>query len=149
MVTNIPHWATKLMESICGTIEFKGIASFDSYYSPADGNSWGIDLIEIAPSLIEIEEAGENDGEQTYGIIHNFDLIAAMEAFGKVKALNFGIENGGQPTITFEGDLNGNEVVVIVYTQPFEGVEPSGKINLIDEGGPWFEFDGENDNGED
>lgn len=121
--TQMPDWVRSLFENVASGIEFKGIASMEGRYAEPDETSWGIDLLEMAPSLMDLSEFGVDTGEQGYGIIHNFDLLLAQEAFDDVSALAFGIENDGRPCITIEGKIDGREVAVLIYTTPFEDAE--------------------------
>jgi len=66
--------------------------------------------------LIEIE--GEED--KCYGIIHNFDLLSAKDAFEKVTDFSFGFENEGGAVFTIGGEFEGQEVTVRIYTYPFK-----------------------------
>ena len=124
----MPDWVQSLFETIASTIEFKGIAYMEGLYSEPDETAWGINLLEMAPSLIELSGTGSDDGEQVYSIIHNFDLLAAEDGFDEVEGLAFGIENNGCPCITIEGKVGGREVVVLIYAEPFEDGEISEVI---------------------
>jgi hypothetical protein len=114
----MPEWAKTLCESLASTIEFKGPAYLRWRHSTPDETSWGIDLIELSPAIMEIEEAGPNDGEEVFGVVHSFDLLEAQKAFDDVGALTFGFDNDGQPEITIEGKYKGREVVVLINFQP-------------------------------
>jgi hypothetical protein len=59
----MPDWVQALFEALSSTIEFKGMAYMEGYYSAPDETTWGVDLLEMAPALMEITEAGPNDGE--------------------------------------------------------------------------------------
>jgi len=114
----MPEWAQTLSESLASTIEFKGPAYLRWQHSSPDENGWGVDLIELFPAIMEIEEAGPNDGEQVFGIVHGFDLLEAQKSLDKVDAMMFGFENDGQPSITIEGEYKGREVVILIYFEP-------------------------------
>ncbi len=116
----MPDWADKLCDAIAATIEFKGMADIEAFFWAPDETSWGTNLLEVAPAVMEIVEAGPNDGEHVFGIVHNFDLLALQGNFEQVDALTFGFENDGQPTVTLEGKFEGNEVVVLIYFRPFK-----------------------------
>jgi hypothetical protein len=126
----MPDWVQALFEALASTIEFKGMAYMEGYYSAPDETAWGVDLLEMAPALMEIAEAGPNDGEEVYGIIHNFDLLAAQELFDEVNGLIFGLENDGLPCITIEGTTGGREIVVLIYVLPFEDAEVNAIIEV-------------------
>jgi hypothetical protein len=120
---HMPDWARSLFETIVSGIEFKGIAYMEGRYSAPDETAWGLDLMEIAPSLMKVSERGPDDREQCYGIIHNFDLMRAQEAFDEIIDMSFGIDNDGRYCMTLEGKVGEREIVVLIYTEPFEDSE--------------------------
>jgi hypothetical protein len=131
----MPDWADKLCDAIAATIEFNGVADIEAFFWAPDETSWGTNLLEVAPAVMEIVEAGPNDGEHVFGIVHNFDLLALKENFEEVDALTFGFENDGQPTVTLEGKFEGNEVVVLIYFRPFQDeiADDTGEEDEADE----------------
>lgn len=124
----MPEWVRALCETLFSTIELDGILYLEGRHLAPDDNEWGVDLLEVAPSLREIVEAGPNDGEEVYGIIRNFDLLAAQELFDEVHALAFGLENEGRPIITLRGLVEGQEIVVLVNGYPFDDADASATI---------------------
>lgn len=114
----VPEWARKLAEAITSTIEFKGPASIECLHLAPGESGWNVDLVELWPALMEIQEAGPNDGELVFGIVHSFDLLAAQKIFDEVDAVSFGFEDDGQPAITIEGLYKGRQVVVPIYFEP-------------------------------
>jgi hypothetical protein len=124
----LPDWARSLFETIVSGIEFKGIAYMEGRYAAPDETAWGLDLVEIAPSIMKVSERGSDDGEECYGIIHNFDLMRAQEAFDEVIDTSFGIDDNGRHCITIEGKVGEREIVVLIYTEPFEDAEVSASI---------------------
>ena len=124
----MPDWAQSLFERIASAIEFKGVAYIEGRYSAPDESSWGIDLLEMAPSIIDVSENGLDEGEQCYGVIHTFDLITAQASLDEVMGMAFGIDNDGRSCITFEGKVGGRDVVILVYAYPFEDAEVSSII---------------------
>ncbi|MBK9926640.1 MAG: hypothetical protein IPP66_15295 [Anaerolineales bacterium] len=118
-----PEWVETLSEAIASTIEWQTPAYLEWYYSKADENGWGVDLIELYPALMEIEEAGPNDGEIIFAKVNNFDILEAQKIFDEVDAVTFGLELDGQPSISLEGTYKGEEVVVMVYFQPVPDVD--------------------------
>ncbi len=119
----MPEWAQSLFEKIASVIEYKGVAHTEGYHYGPDDTAWGVDLLELAPALMDLSEFGGEEGEEGYGIIHHFDLLATQDAFDEMLALGFGIENDGRPCITMEGKVDGRMVVVLVYTAPPEDEE--------------------------
>jgi len=120
----MPDWVQSLFEFLASTIEFKAIACMQGRYSEPDETAWGIHLLEMAPSLMQLSETGSEEEEKVYGLIHNLDLLAAEDGFDEVEALAFGIDNNACPCITIEGMVGGREVVVLIYSDPFEEDEP-------------------------
>lgn len=114
----VPQWAKELAEAIADTIEFKGQAYLDCQQMEPGESEWEVDLVELWPAVMEIQEAGPNDGELVYGIVDRFDILAAQKIFDEVDEIMFGFENDGQPKITIEGTFKGRRVVVIVYFEP-------------------------------
>jgi hypothetical protein len=92
-------------------------------YSRPDETSWGIDLLEMAPALLQISAPGLGGGEECYGLIHNFDLTTAQSAFDEVAEMWFGIDNDRRHAITIEGKVGEHEIVALIYTEPFEDAE--------------------------
>ncbi len=125
---HMPEWVRTLFDTIASTIEFQGPASLEARYSSPDETNWGVDLLELAPALMELRALGPKNGEPVYGLIHNLDLLAAQQAFEEVDALSFGFENDGRPYFTFEGKVQGREIAVVIYTLPFEDAEVSDAI---------------------
>jgi hypothetical protein len=101
----MPDWIDSLFETIVSGIEFKGMASMEGCYSAPDETSWGIDLLEMAPALLQVLEPASGQGEQCYGLIHNFDLMTAQSAFDDVVGMGFGVDNDGRHLITIEGKV--------------------------------------------
>jgi hypothetical protein len=127
-ITQMPDWIESLFETIVSGIEFKGAASMEGRYFTPEETSWGIDLLEMAPALMEITDRESGKEEQCYGLIHNFDLMTAQSAFDEVVAMGFGIDNDGRHLITIEGKAGKREIVVLIFTDPFEDAEV-GSIN--------------------
>jgi len=119
----VPAWARELSESLADAIEFNGEAFLDCEQFGPEETEWGVDLVELWPALMEIQEAGPNDGEIVFGIIDRFDLLVAQKIFDRLNAFTFGYENDGRGKITIEGLFKGREVVVIVYFEPELGDE--------------------------
>lgn len=114
----MPEWVENLFETIASNIEFKGLSGLEGRYSKPDETGWGVHLLEIAPALEELDEAGPNDGEQIYGIFHSVDLLEIQKALDEVNGLSFGFENDGTPCITIDGRSGEQEIVVLIYGVP-------------------------------
>jgi hypothetical protein len=130
-ITQMPDWVRTVFETLASGIEFKGVASMEGRYFLPDETAWGIDLLQMAPALLEVIEPESGEGEQCYGLIHNFDLIIAQSAFDEVVAMGVGIDNSGRHEVTIEGKVGELEIVVLIYTDPFEDAE----VNDITENG--------------
>jgi hypothetical protein len=120
---NAPEWVETLSEAIAATIEWQAPAYLEWYYSKADENGWGVDLIELYPALMEIEEAGPKDGEIVFPRVNSFDVLEAQKMLDEVDAVTFGLEEDGQPSISLEGKYKGQEIVVMVYFQPLPDID--------------------------
>ncbi len=115
----VPEWARELAEAVADTIEFKAQAFLDCQQLGPEENEYGVDLVELWPALMEIQEAGPNDGELVFGVVDRFDLQAVEKVFDNVDEFMFGFENDGQPKITIEGMYKGRPVMVVVYFEPW------------------------------
>jgi hypothetical protein len=118
-----PEWIEMLGTAIASTIEWKAPAYVEWYYSKADENGWGVDLIELYPALVEIEEAGPNDGEIVFAEVNSFDILEAQKKLDEVDSVMFGFETAGQPSISLEGKYKGQEIIVIIYFLPASDYE--------------------------
>jgi hypothetical protein len=121
-----PEWVATLGEAIVGTIEFQGPAYIEWYYSKAEENGWGVDLLELYPALVEIEEAGPYDGEIVFVKVNSVDILAAQKVLDEVHAVTFGYETDDQTNISIEGKYNGQEIVVVIYFEPAVDDEMDG-----------------------
>lgn len=113
-----PEWVENLGEAIASTIEFQGPAYIEWYYSKADENGWGVDLLELYPALVEIEEAGPYDGEIVFIKVNSVDILAAQKALDEVDTVTFGYETEDQTNISIEGKYKGQQVMVVIYFEP-------------------------------
>jgi hypothetical protein len=113
-----PEWVETLGEAIVSTIEFQGPAYIEWYYSKADENGQNVDLLELYPALVEIEEAGPYDGEIVFVKVNSVDILAAQKVLDEVHAVTFGYETEDQTNISIEGKYNGKDVVVVIYFEP-------------------------------
>jgi hypothetical protein len=121
-----PEWVATLGEAIVSTIEFQGPAYIEWYYSNAADNDWGVDLLELYPALVEIEEAGPYDGEIVFVKVNSVDILAAQKVLDEVHAVTFGYETDDQTNISIEGKYKGQEIVVVIYFEPAVDDEMDG-----------------------
>jgi hypothetical protein len=81
-------------------------------------------LLQLAPALMDGSVTESNDtADQVYGIIHNLDLLNAQTALNEVIGLQFGINDDGRDFIAIEGRVGGKDLVVIIYSEPYEDAE--------------------------
>ena len=123
-----PAWATQLFETIVASIDFKGIGNLQGAYYAAEDND-EIDIIEVAPALAELAVAGPDDGATVWSLIHSVDLLAIQAAFDRVEAVGMMLDNeDGSPELSVEGQLHGRQVLVTIYTKPFDDAEVESVI---------------------
>ena len=124
MSNQLPTRAHRLLEQLADVVEFQGPATLEGHHLEPDETDWGVDLIELAPALLDLVEAGPHDGAQTYGLASASDLRVLDEVFERIAlAVDFsGVYAGG----CFEG----REVAVVIYFIPFEDAEVGGRIDL-------------------
>ena len=85
---HMPDWVRTLLEEIGSGIRIQGTRVIWKDIIPRlIETSWGIHLLEMAPALMDLSELGAEEGEQGYGIMHSFDLLATQEAFDEVAGL--------------------------------------------------------------
>jgi hypothetical protein len=119
---DFPDWVSAIFSTIISGIEFKSEAFMEARYSPADDNSLGVDLLTLAPALMDLSETGSGDAAD-YGIIHNLDLLNAQTALNEVISLQFGINDDGKDFIAIEGKIGDKDLVVLIYSEPYEDAE--------------------------
>ena len=113
-----PEWVETLGEAIASAIEFQGPAYIEWYYSKADENGRGVDLIELYPALVEIQEAGPYDGELVFIKVNSFDILEAQKALDEIEGVIFANETEDQASISIEGNYKGQKVMVTIYFEP-------------------------------
>ena len=118
-----PEWVEMLSEAIASTIEWQTPAYVEWYYSKASENGWGVNLIELYPAPVEIEEAGPNDGEIVFPEVNSFDILEAQKKLDELDSVMFEFETDGQPSISLEGKYKGQEIMIIIYFQPASDFE--------------------------
>lgn len=116
--SDAPEWVAELGEAIVSTIQFQGPAYIEWYYSKAEENEQGVDLLELYPALVEIEEAGPYDGEIVFVKVNSVDILAAQRTLDDVEAVTFGIEAEDQTSLSIEGSYQGHPVNVVIYFEP-------------------------------
>lgn len=113
-----PEWVETLGEAIAAAIEFQGPAYIEWYYSKTDEDGRGVDLLELYPALVEIQEAGPYDGEMVFIKVNSFDILAAQKALDEVDGVMFAYDTEDQPSVSIEGKYKGQQVIIVVYFEP-------------------------------
>jgi hypothetical protein len=117
--SDMPDWVQSLFETLAATIELEGMTYVEGRYSSPEETDWGIDLLEIAPALMEIAAVSSHATERVFGSIRDFDLLAAQDVFNEVTAMSLGIDDNETPCLTIEGMVSKREIVVLVRMSPF------------------------------
>ena len=141
MSNTSPAWITRLLEQLADVVEFQGPATLEGHHLEPDETDWGVDLIELAPALLDLVEAGPHDGAQTYGLVSALDLFVLNEVFARIDHLALDFDAQRQPRVTLEGRFEEHEVAVVIYFVPFEDAEVSGRLDLTG-GGVRLSWDG-------
>ena len=128
----IPHWAAKIATDISAFMP--DLERFDLRWTPPEESDSGVDHIELAPSVLEVKDAGPNDGALTTYVVNHFDLLGVPLCFDKVESLSFGYqyipvsqrphEFCLRPSIYTSGTKNGREVTVEIHFEPFDDAAP-------------------------
>lgn len=129
MTESMPEWAKQLFDELIFAVEFQAFATLEGRHFAPDETSWGVDLIEVAPALLEMVEAGPHDGDAIYGLIDTLDLKSVQESLECVSAFSLGFNESRSPQVTVEGLYKGHEVVVVIYALPFADAQVSGEID--------------------
>lgn len=106
-----------------GTAEITGelVAGFSYRLSKLKDNSWGIWLLMIAPSVVEIA-GGKNDGVTGFDFV-DVDLLALPECLDEVESFSYDPDDGRDPHLTLTGKKGKREVVIEVSFEPFDDDE--------------------------
>jgi hypothetical protein len=93
----------------------------------------------MAPALMEIDMPTEADGKEVFDFMHHIDLLAMQSALDDLTALSLLFEQEeGQHVVNLEGQIEGQDVMVILHLSPFEDAEVIGMIQraFTDDGQP-------------
>src|SRR5512139_3984474 len=101
MTEIMPNWAERLLNKLAMSVE--GFGKLEGRHCAPDETSWGVDLVQMAPALLELVEAGPQDGAETFEIIHSLDLMVVQDALDQVEAFSLDFDNEGSPEVTIEG----------------------------------------------
>lgn len=145
MSNQLPAWAHRLLEQLADAVEFQGLATLEGRHLEPDETDWGVDLIELAPALLDLVEAGPQDGAQTYGLVSALDLFALNAVFDRIDHFALDFDEQRQPRVTLEGRFEAHEVAVVIYFTPFEDAEISGRLDLT---GDTLQISWDGDDGE-
>jgi hypothetical protein len=134
----LSKWRAELHESVCHACvnDVKGRMSGFSYRwaAPTD-NHWGIWLLQIAPSVMEIS-GGKNDGEMGFDFV-DVDLLALGDCLDEIESFDYDPDYGHQSHLTLIGKKAKRDVVVEIYLQPLEDDEPTTIFDV--KAGAWRE----------
>jgi hypothetical protein len=113
-----PEWVEALCRAMASSIEWKIDGQVDWYYLRADQNELGMDVINVSPSLVEIEEAGPRDGVLAFPRVFRFEVLEAQKVFDEVSSVIVDVENDDQPIVSITGKYQGRDVMVFFYIRP-------------------------------
>ncbi|HZZ78314.1 MAG TPA: hypothetical protein VFE62_07335 [Gemmataceae bacterium] len=120
-----PKWLDEVINTVCYACisDVKGRMSGFSYrLSKPQDNSWGIWLLMIAPSVIEIA-GGKNDGATGFDYV-DVDLLAMPQCLDQVESFTYDPNFGDEPHLTLTGKKGKREIVIQIYFEPFDDDEP-------------------------
>ena len=140
----LPAWTEELLGCVCAACvnDVKGRMSGLSYrWAKPQDNSWGMWLLQIAPSVLEIS-GGKEDGATGFDFM-DVDLMVLPKCLAEVESFAYDPDYGEEPHLTLMGKKGKREVVVEIYFEPFDDDEPSTifDVNL----GGWREKETEED----
>ena len=121
---NMPKWFDQLFASVCDACvsDVKGrMSGFACRWAKPEQNQWGIWLLQIAPSAIEIS-GGRDDGETVFDFV-DVDLLALPRCLDEVETFANDPDYGKESRLTLMGKKGKREVVVEIYFEPFEDDE--------------------------
>ena len=121
---NMPRWLEDLLDSVCEACvsDVKGrMSGLSCRWAKPDDNQWGVWLLQIAPSVIEIV-GGKDDGDSGFDFV-DVDLLALPECLDEVESFSYDPDFGNEAHLTLVGKTGKREVVVEIYFAPFENDE--------------------------
>jgi hypothetical protein len=121
---NPPKWLERLLGTVCNACvsDVKGrMTGFSYRWAKPDKNQWGIWLLEIAPSVLEIS-GGKDDGATGFDFV-DVDLLALPACLDEVESFGFDPDYGERPHLTLEGKKGKREILVEIYFEPFDDDE--------------------------
>jgi hypothetical protein len=122
----LPRWMDELLGCVCAACvnNVKGrMSGFSCRWAKPEDNLWGIWLLEIAPSVLEIS-GGKEDGATGFDFV-DVDLIALPKCFDEIESFAYEPDYGKAPHLTLVGKKGKREVVVEIYFEPFEDDQAS------------------------
>ena len=122
----LPTWMEELLDGVCAACvnDVKGrMSGFSCRWAKPKDNSWGLWLLIIAPSVLEIS-GGKEDGATGFDFM-DVDLLALPQCLDEVESFAYDPDYGKEPHLTLVGKKGKREVVVEVYFEPFEEDEPN------------------------
>lgn len=113
-----PKWFDKAVEALENAIELLSPGAL-SYAVGEDG-----DALAVAPSLLEHEDEGD-----VFSFL-NFDISGFAQVFDNPPQITWCTHP--DTTLIFEGVIDGDDAVIHVFGEPFEGEE---HVGIVDEEG--------------
>ena len=135
MLKEMPAWADRLFEQLSAAVDFPGFATQAGRYTEPDATDWGLDLIELAPGLLDQVEARPQDGvlpygQPMYGLLRVIDLLMLHDVFAPIDSYALDFDEPRQFHVTLTGRFEARRVAVIIQFTPFDDAEVSGWLDL-------------------
>jgi hypothetical protein len=111
------------------------MSGFSYRWSKPDENTWGIWLLQVAPSVIGIS-GGKDDGTQGFDFV-DADLLALPQCLDGAESFAYEPDYGRRPCLTLVGKRGQHEVAIEVFFEPFDD-DPPQAIYDVNSGG-WRE----------
>ncbi len=150
MSKEMPAWADRLFEQLSVAVDFPGYATQAGRYTEPDATDWGLDLIELAPGLLDQAEADLPDavvpyGLPMYGLLRVIDLLALYDVFAPIDSFALDFDEPRQFHVTLTGRFEARRVAMIIQLTPFDDAEVSSWLDLTQDDVQlaWDGIDGE------
>lgn len=134
MAKKPPRWIMDIVRQVSDVIMLSEEASLQLHFHRPGcaANEWDDAVyIGLAPCLIEVVEAGPNDGKMVYPKVDNIDLMEMARIFDEVEDFFYGVCRCETRCLTIVGKVQDRRVVVEFYDFPW----PNAKPTMILQGG--------------
>ena len=118
----MPEWVTVMLQGVDDHLKCKHIGFMEPYHYSLDESEYDLPLLEMAPFKIKY---GPTDDDLSYEPIETFDLLGIQEVFEELESMAFEVEHDGRSCFTLEGKIRGVQILVRIYTEPFEDTKPA------------------------